>query len=54
MIALPPGCAFHPRCPYADLAGACVSAVPPPIAVAAGHTSACHFASSLDERRERV
>ena len=24
LIFLPPGCAFHPRCPYADLQGLCV------------------------------
>ncbi len=28
MIFLPPGCAFHPRCPYADLDGPCATTVP--------------------------
>src|SRR5262249_39879398 len=30
MIFLPSGCAFHPRCPYADLDGPCPTTVPPP------------------------
>jgi oligopeptide/dipeptide ABC transporter ATP-binding protein len=50
MIFLPPGCSFHPRCPYADLDGPCVTSVPAPIAVGDGHASACHFATTLDQR----
>ncbi|MBR0654864.1 ABC transporter ATP-binding protein [Plastoroseomonas arctica] len=38
-FAMPPGCAFHPRC---HLAGAdCTRAVPPLARVGAGHDSAC-------------
>jgi oligopeptide/dipeptide ABC transporter ATP-binding protein len=50
MIFLPPGCSFHPRCPYADLDGPCTTSVPAPVAVGDGHTSACHFATSLDRQ----
>jgi peptide/nickel transport system ATP-binding protein len=39
LLALPTGCRFHPRCPYAmDI---CKSQVPPSIAVSPGHIAAC-------------
>ena len=48
LINLPSGCAFHPRCPYADLAGVCVTDVPPLLAVGDNnHRSSCHFAREL-------
>jgi len=48
LIDLPSGCAFHPRCPYADLTGVCVTDVPPLLDVGDhGHTSSCHFAREL-------
>ena len=50
---LPSGCAFHPRCTYADLAGPCVYERPEMHTVGAGHTSACHFAGELDSRLQR-
>ena len=50
MIFLPPGCSFHPRCPFADLDGPCATSIPGPIALGEGHASACHFATSLDQR----
>jgi peptide/nickel transport system ATP-binding protein len=53
LIALPSGCAFHPRCRYADLEGVCVSQRPEMHTVGAGHTSACHFAEALDSRPQR-
>ncbi len=41
LLHIPPGCAFHPRCPMArDI---CRSKVPPLYDVAAGRQSACHF-----------
>ena len=40
LIALPPGCAFAPRCPIAQ--DVCASA-PPVRAVAADHTARCHL-----------
>jgi oligopeptide/dipeptide ABC transporter ATP-binding protein len=50
LINRPPGCSFHPRCPYADLDGPCTTAVPPLVAVGDDHVSACHFAATLDAR----
>jgi oligopeptide transport system ATP-binding protein len=42
LTAIPPGCAFHPRCPYAQ--DVCRRPpVPPHHTVAERHTSACHF-----------
>ena len=40
--ALPPGCAFHPRCP-AFMAGTCDVRVPPLVALAEGRLVACHL-----------
>ncbi len=50
LIHVPRGCAFHPRCPYADLEGPCVQLRPPPVDLGAGHFSDCHFATTLDDR----
>jgi oligopeptide/dipeptide ABC transporter ATP-binding protein len=50
LIFLPTGCAFHPRCRYADLQGVCVKERPELRELSAGHTAACHFAETLDER----
>jgi peptide/nickel transport system ATP-binding protein len=36
----PPGCAFHPRCPFAD--ARCREQVPALLPVAAGGEAACH------------
>jgi len=36
----PSGCAFHPRCPYAE--DACRRVVPPLTAGRGGHAVACH------------
>jgi peptide/nickel transport system ATP-binding protein len=53
LIFLPTGCAFHPRCPYAE-GDLCVNVVPEPKALADGHRSACHYAATLDERVART
>ena len=44
--ALPPGCAFHPRCPLARVPGVCADEVPPLRPVGGSH-SACHFAEEV-------
>jgi oligopeptide/dipeptide ABC transporter ATP-binding protein len=54
LIFRPSGCAFHPRCPYADLDGLCVSTVPESRVVAGDHVSACHFATTLEEREQHA
>jgi oligopeptide/dipeptide ABC transporter ATP-binding protein len=48
LIAVPPGCAFHPRCPAARLPEPCATDRPSPQDVGVGHVSACHFAEELD------
>jgi oligopeptide/dipeptide ABC transporter ATP-binding protein len=50
LIFLPRGCAFHPRCRYADLTGVCVRDRPELRDIGDGQRSACHFAETLDER----
>lgn len=44
----PSGCAFHPRCPYAQ--AVCKTDVPPLRAIAPGQYAACHFSETLDLR----
>ena len=44
----PPGCYFHPRCPYA--AEVCREEAPPWEEVAPEHYAACHFAKELELR----
>ncbi|MYU03883.1 ATP-binding cassette domain-containing protein [Streptomyces sp. SID8366] len=53
LINVPSGCAFHPRCPYADIPAENVSrTVRPELElVGAGHWSACHLPA---EDRERI
>ncbi len=47
-INLPPGCRFHPRCPYMEK-GLCDVKEPELVEVAEGHMVACHFARKLYE-----
>jgi oligopeptide/dipeptide ABC transporter ATP-binding protein len=49
--ALPPGCAFHPRCPVA-IAGRCERVIPVPVTLEAGHTVACHLYPTGDRPDE--
>jgi len=44
-INVPPGCRFHPRCPYAQ--EICVREVPDDRDMGDGHYVACHFAGEL-------
>jgi peptide/nickel transport system ATP-binding protein len=48
MLRLPSGCAFHPRCRFADLAGRCVNEQPVlrPLG-ATNHRASCHFAEEI-------
>jgi peptide/nickel transport system ATP-binding protein len=51
LINVPSGCAFHPRCAYADLTGgASTNDRPELVEVAPGHKIACHL-SSADRQR---
>jgi oligopeptide/dipeptide ABC transporter ATP-binding protein len=47
LIFLPPGCAFHPRCPMAEVPGICNQERPELRLVGPDHYSACHFAERL-------
>lgn len=49
LLALPSGCAFHPRCPHALVPGVC-SEVRPEMEdlPAAGHRAACHRATEIE------
>ena len=51
LIFKPSGCTFHPRCPYSD-DDLCVKAIPESQTVLGDHTSACHYALTLDEREQ--
>ena len=48
LVAVPPGCAFHPRCPHARVPGRCNEERPElrPIDSPA-HVAACHFAEEI-------
>ncbi|MDQ6834379.1 MAG: ABC transporter ATP-binding protein [Chloroflexota bacterium] len=49
LTAVPPGCAFHPRCPYAT--AQCRTDVPPLIEVGPNHQSACWHHDEVDRAR---
>jgi oligopeptide transport system ATP-binding protein len=48
LLAIPPGCPFHPRCPRAE--DRCAVDVPPDHKLGFGRTSKCHFAEELVSR----
>jgi peptide/nickel transport system ATP-binding protein len=45
LMRIPPGCPFHPRCPYAQ--PICRDTVPPSQDLPGGRSSACHFAKEV-------
>jgi oligopeptide/dipeptide ABC transporter ATP-binding protein len=47
LIFVPPGCAFHPRCPLAEVPGRCNEELPALRVVEPDHRAACHFAERL-------
>jgi oligopeptide/dipeptide ABC transporter ATP-binding protein len=47
LIAIPTGCAFHPRCEDAHLPSPCQTERPELREIDANHLSACHFAEEL-------
>jgi peptide/nickel transport system ATP-binding protein len=49
LLAIPPGCPFHPRCPHVQRR--CVEEVPPLLAVGADRFSACHFWEEVQRGR---
>jgi oligopeptide/dipeptide ABC transporter ATP-binding protein len=49
LIRIPSGCAFHPRCRFAQIPGLCDSEVPELRLVAGdAHRAACHYAETLE------
>jgi peptide/nickel transport system ATP-binding protein len=48
LIFVPPGCPFHPRCPY--VMDVCKVEVPPLLAADGRHSSACHLPLAEKER----
>jgi oligopeptide/dipeptide ABC transporter ATP-binding protein len=48
LIHVPPGCAFHPRCPY--VMDVCKVEVPPLVPSDGHHASACHLTLKDKER----
>ncbi len=51
LIAVPPGCPFHPRCAYREAAGPATATTRPPLAeTSPGHRVACHLPVA-DRRR---
>jgi peptide/nickel transport system ATP-binding protein len=51
LINVPPGCAFHPRCPYAELTdGASGTVVPELTGVGERHFAACHLKQADRDR----
>jgi oligopeptide/dipeptide ABC transporter ATP-binding protein len=49
LIRLPPGCAFHPRCPYAEVPGRCTEERPELYEVGTDHRTACFFPQRVGE-----
>jgi oligopeptide/dipeptide ABC transporter ATP-binding protein len=47
LIFVPPGCAFHPRCPLGEVPGRCDQERPELRLIEPAHWSACHFAERL-------
>jgi oligopeptide/dipeptide ABC transporter ATP-binding protein len=48
LINRPSGCAFHPRCRFAEIPGACDRVVPEPRSVRGTHLAACHRSEHLE------
>jgi peptide/nickel transport system ATP-binding protein len=48
LIFVPPGCAFHPRCPYAF--DRCKEEVPDLLPIDGHHAAACHLPLADKER----
>jgi oligopeptide/dipeptide ABC transporter ATP-binding protein len=49
LLRPPPGCTFHPRCPYVQ--EVCRTVVPMDVDLGDGRTSACHFAEEVRDGR---
>jgi oligopeptide/dipeptide ABC transporter ATP-binding protein len=50
LIALPAGCAFHPRCPFALVPGRCSEERPELRLLSDDHQAACHRAEEIEAK----
>ncbi len=50
LVAMPPGCAFHPRCTHALVPGRCSQERPETRSISLGHLAACHRAEEIEAR----
>ena len=50
LLAMPTGCSFHPRCPYAT--EICVRQVPPLFEIGNGHLAACFHRDRVSRRQD--
>ncbi len=48
LVQRPPGCAFHPRCPFAIVPSPCATDVPADVDAGAARRSACHRVDALE------
>jgi oligopeptide/dipeptide ABC transporter ATP-binding protein len=48
LIALPSGCAFHPRCPFAEIPGRCTTEQPQVQEVSPNHFASCHRVHEIE------
>jgi oligopeptide/dipeptide ABC transporter ATP-binding protein len=48
LVQRPPGCAFHPRCPFALLPSPCATDVPGDVDAGPARRSACHRVAALE------
>lgn len=54
LIAVPSGCAFHPRCPHAIVPGVCSQERPGLRMVSDQHQAACHLADQIEAKPQRA
>ncbi|NLV55544.1 MAG: ABC transporter ATP-binding protein [Acidimicrobiales bacterium] len=54
LLALPPGCAFHPRCPHAEVPGRCSDERPELRDLPGGHRVACHRSEEIEWRPQEA
>jgi peptide/nickel transport system ATP-binding protein len=55
LLHVPPGCAFHPRCPFGRVPGICNTKVPAlRLVEAPDHRGACHFAEEMADQTPQM
>ena len=54
LIHLPTGCAFHPRCPHAEVPGRCSELRPELRLLSNDHSAACHRAEEIEAKPQEA